>query len=71
MRAVEKLKRPILLKPKKTTKATPCAPEITNLFNCWRNHGNMDEKSCLQSVLLLKNCMKTKASGANKNTVRN
>lgn len=50
MRAVEKLKRPVLLKSKKTTKATPCASEINNLFNCWRNSESVSVSSSSSSV---------------------
>jgi hypothetical protein len=59
MRAIEKLKRPVILKPQKFTKATPCAAELTKLFNCWRD-SKIDSQACAAFSLELTACMATK-----------
>jgi hypothetical protein len=59
MRAFEKLKKPILLKPSKIIRATPCAKEITNLFNCWRAT-KIEAEECAAMAIALTACMTTK-----------
>jgi hypothetical protein len=59
MRAIDKLKRPVILKPQKFSKATPCAAQLTKLFNCWRD-SNIDAASCAALSLELTACMAAK-----------
>eukprot|EP00842_Homolaphlyctis_polyrhiza_P004082 jgi/Hompol1/4675/HPOL_003831-RA len=60
MRVIEKIKRPIQLKPAKIMQATPCALEMSTLFNCWRAL-SVDASHCAASAAALTKCMSTKA----------
>ncbi|KAH6594474.1 hypothetical protein BASA61_004011 [Batrachochytrium salamandrivorans] len=60
MRVIEKLKRPIQLKPIKLQQATPCAMEISAMFNCWRAM-SIDATSCAAAAGALTLCMTAKA----------
>ena len=59
MRAIQKLKEPVIIKPPKITKATPCAIEIAGMFNCWRQSG-VDSAKCAEFVTKLGQCMTVK-----------
>ncbi|KAL2913602.1 hypothetical protein HK105_206904 [Polyrhizophydium stewartii] len=59
MRVIEKLKRPIQLKPAKMLQATPCALEMTTMFNCWRAM-SVDAAECGASARALAQCMTSK-----------
>ncbi|KAI8926782.1 hypothetical protein BC831DRAFT_455023 [Entophlyctis helioformis] len=59
MRAIEKLKRPLQLKPPKVTQATPCALELSTMFNCWRAL-SVDASECASSAKALSQCMASK-----------
>ncbi|KAJ3300901.1 hypothetical protein HDV03_001681 [Kappamyces sp. JEL0829] len=59
MRSIDKLKKPVLLKPGKIIRATPCAKEITNLFNCWRTT-KIEAAECSAMAVALTACMTQK-----------
>ena len=62
MRTLDKIKQPLAIKPRKITPATPCAVEITTLFNCWRSIA-VDAPACAESGKALIKCMQTKVRG--------
>jgi hypothetical protein len=68
MRVIDRLKKPVIIKPRKTIPATPCALEIGNLFNCWRSFNN-DQAKCAEGAAQLLACMKTKGKSAKGSTV--
>ncbi|KAJ3031134.1 UNVERIFIED_CONTAM: hypothetical protein HDU68_006265 [Siphonaria sp. JEL0065] len=53
---IEKIHKPLTMRPAKTMKAAPCAPEISTLFNCWRAL-DVDAKPCAESAKALALCM--------------
>ncbi|KAJ3270604.1 hypothetical protein HDV01_007700 [Terramyces sp. JEL0728] len=67
MRVIQKLKEPVVLRPKRIIKATPCATEVSNLFNCWRN-GKIDAESCAVLAAQLTACMASKKRTNTKET---
>ena len=59
MRAIERLKRPIQIKPTRLQQATPCALEISTMFNCWRAM-SVDANGCAGAAAALTVCMTSK-----------
>jgi hypothetical protein len=57
MRVIQKLKEPLQVKPPKIQRATPCALEVANVFNCWRT-GGVGAESCAKAAQQLITCMK-------------
>ncbi|KAI9335717.1 hypothetical protein BDR26DRAFT_1009167 [Obelidium mucronatum] len=64
---IEKINRPLTMRPAKTMKAAPCAPEISTLFNCWRAL-DVDAKGCTESAkaLAMKTAKTSSVSDINK-----
>ncbi|KAJ3101400.1 hypothetical protein HDU97_001387 [Phlyctochytrium planicorne] len=56
MRTLDKIKQPVKLRPPKIMRATPCAAEMSTLFNCWRAL-EVDSPSCASSAQALIACM--------------
>ncbi|KAJ3217919.1 hypothetical protein HDU67_007070 [Dinochytrium kinnereticum] len=56
MRTIDKIKQPIKLRPPKILRATPCAAEMSTLFNCWRSL-DVDAPGCASSAKALVMCM--------------
>jgi hypothetical protein len=56
MRPLDRIGKPIIVRPKKAVPATPCAMEVTTLFNCWRAIG-VDAAACMESSRSLVECM--------------
>ncbi|KAJ3295507.1 hypothetical protein HDU79_009030 [Rhizoclosmatium sp. JEL0117] len=44
------------MRPAKMMRASPCATEISTLFNCWRAL-EVDAKGCMESARALAGCM--------------
>ncbi|KAJ3341826.1 hypothetical protein HDU93_003947 [Gonapodya sp. JEL0774] len=65
---VKKLKSPLKIRPRKEIAATPCAVELTTLFNCWRSFG-VDTPNCLMAAKGVTDCVaKSRATGGKKST---
>ena len=58
MRTIDKIKQPLKLRPPQITRASPCANEISTLFNCWRAF-EVDAAPCAASAAALVTCMKS------------
>ncbi|KAI8850850.1 hypothetical protein BC829DRAFT_388455 [Chytridium lagenaria] len=56
MRTLDKIKQPIKLRPPKMLRATPCAAEMSTLFNCWRAL-DVDAPGCMNTAKSLIACM--------------
>lgn len=56
MRTIDKLKQPITLKRGKMYTASPCAQEMTLLFNCWRTL-SLGNPGCESASKVLMNCI--------------
>ena len=56
MRHIDKIGKPIVIRPKKVLEATPCAMELTTLLNCWRALAT-DASQCNDSAKALTQCM--------------
>ena len=56
MRNLDRIGKPIVLKPKRIQLATPCADELTTVLNCWRSLG-VDATSCAEVSKSLMTCM--------------
>ncbi|ORY45147.1 hypothetical protein BCR33DRAFT_634161, partial [Rhizoclosmatium globosum] len=48
--------KPLTMRPAKMMRASPCATEISTLFNCWRAL-EVDAKGCMESARALAGCM--------------
>ncbi|KAI8611368.1 hypothetical protein BC830DRAFT_1041172, partial [Chytriomyces sp. MP71] len=48
--------KPLTMRPAKMMRATPCAAEISTLFNCWRAI-DVDAPGCLEPARALATCM--------------
>ncbi|KAJ3290581.1 hypothetical protein HK104_006664 [Borealophlyctis nickersoniae] len=60
MRPIDKvIKNRLVLKSPKVQKATPCATELSSLFNCWRALGT-ETAQCASAATALMACMATK-----------
>ncbi|RKP04236.1 hypothetical protein CXG81DRAFT_8518 [Caulochytrium protostelioides] len=58
MRPIDKIQQPLQARPTKFRKATPCAVELSALFNCWRASA-IDDPRCAESGTALAKCMST------------
>ncbi|KAJ3007288.1 hypothetical protein HKX48_009220 [Thoreauomyces humboldtii] len=67
MRTLEKINRPLILRPPKVQSATSCAVEVATLFNCWRAMA-VDAPQCAESAKALTTCMKAQATKKNVST---
>ncbi|TPX60684.1 hypothetical protein PhCBS80983_g01631 [Powellomyces hirtus] len=56
MRTLDKIKKPLALRPPKVQAATTCAVEVATLFNCWRAM-SVDAPQCAESAKALMTCM--------------
>ncbi|KAI8837419.1 hypothetical protein BJ741DRAFT_603427 [Chytriomyces cf. hyalinus JEL632] len=56
MRVIEKMHKPLAMRPAKMARAAPCATEISTLFNCWRAI-DVDAPGCLEPARALATCM--------------
>ena len=66
------MKAPIQSRPVKIIKASPCALELTAMFNCWRSF-SQDSSNCAVINASVVNCMKAysaKRAGMKGNRVK-
>ncbi|KAJ3184153.1 hypothetical protein HDU87_004999 [Geranomyces variabilis] len=56
MRAIDRIRKPLALRPPKVQSATACAVELATLFNCWRAM-SVDAVQCAESGKALMTCM--------------
>ncbi|KAI9209232.1 uncharacterized protein BJ171DRAFT_485801 [Polychytrium aggregatum] len=56
MRPIERYRKAVTLRPPKIQEATPCAIELSTLFNCWRAT-EVDSPKCAASAKALIQCM--------------
>ncbi|KAJ3408848.1 hypothetical protein HDV05_004739 [Chytridiales sp. JEL 0842] len=68
MRTIDKLKQPVKIRPPNMLRASPCATEISTLFNCWRALG-VDSTGCANSAKALAGCMAQPMKASKKNSV--
>jgi len=56
MKTLDKIGKPFTLRSKRVIEATPCAVELSTLFNCWRAIG-VDASQCATTAKALVACM--------------
>lgn len=56
MRPLDKIGKPLIIRPKKQMAATPCGVELATLLTCWRSLG-VEASHCADSSRHLLQCM--------------
>ena len=63
MRTLDKIDRPLKMRPQRIMRAAPCATEISTLFNCWRAI-DVDAPGCIAAAAQLRLCMNARPSSS-------
>lgn len=72
MRTIDKIKQPIRARPPKIISRTPCAEELSALFNCWRAYSTTgDHPNCQNLLQKLMVCRTNLNKSSKPNTTKN